>query len=384
MNLEMNLKYFQIQKWMLQADRVEKVDEKNGVIWVVFMFPSWVMILKLSEKVHFSNFVLTLAKKSKYVKTIDIYASETSRYAVSEKVIVYYAMTSCFEDISVWNRRALLNFCWVSIVFDILIANISWMVAQVPINHIIFWKTVTKTFKSIYINCFNRLRFLAEVSTKLQKMHFFGQFKDYNSGRKHGNKTNDHIFSFIFSALLFQNQSPIFYCPLFSENYLNTQARINKIVNKHTSDYHPSPSQSISRIHTLIFLWTPKGFISPESFLNFFLNLYISPWLRKSFKFSVKITANTFVSQKIESVHFYSYPQAKLYCKFLSLSSRQKRIAHSSRTVFFEDIFSWEERGERNMELKKIPKLTKVLVTSLDKFHNLCNLYIFGLCFVVQ
>ena len=37
----MNLKYFQIQKWMLQADRAEKVDEKNGVICVVFMFPSW-------------------------------------------------------------------------------------------------------------------------------------------------------------------------------------------------------------------------------------------------------------------------------------------------------------------------------------------------------
>ena len=26
----MNLKYFQIQKWMLQADRAEKVDEKMG------------------------------------------------------------------------------------------------------------------------------------------------------------------------------------------------------------------------------------------------------------------------------------------------------------------------------------------------------------------
>ena len=116
----------------------------------------------------------------------------------------------------------------------------------------------------------------------------------------------------------------IFCCPLFSENYLNPQVRINKIVNKHTADYHPSPSQLISRIHTLIFLWTPKGFISLESFLNFFLNLNIPPWLQRSFTFGVKITANTFVSQKIESVHFYSCPQAKLYRKILSLSSRQK------------------------------------------------------------
>ena len=36
----MNFKYFQIQKWMLQTGRVEKVDEENGVICVVSMFPS--------------------------------------------------------------------------------------------------------------------------------------------------------------------------------------------------------------------------------------------------------------------------------------------------------------------------------------------------------
>ena len=59
------------------------------------------MILKLSKKVHFFNFVLTSAKKSKYVKAIYIYASEMPRYALSENVIVYYAMNSCFKDISV-------------------------------------------------------------------------------------------------------------------------------------------------------------------------------------------------------------------------------------------------------------------------------------------
>ena len=85
----------------------------------------------------------------------------------------------------------------------------------------------------------------------------------------------------------FKINPPIFCCPLFSENYLNPQVKISKMVNKHTVNYHPSPSQLISRIHTVMFPWTPKGFISPESFLNFFLNLYIPPWLRKSFKFIV-------------------------------------------------------------------------------------------------
>ena len=55
---------------------------------------------------------------------------------------------------------------------------------------------------------------------------------------------------------------------------------------------------------------------------------------------SVKITANTFVSQKIESVQFYSYPQAKLPPHVFIIIPRQTGIAHSSRAAFSEDIFS--------------------------------------------
>ena len=54
-----------------------------------------------------------------------------------------------------------------------------------------------RPFRCIYVNCFNRRIFLNEVSTKLQKMNFFRQFKDHNSGKKHGNYTNDPIY-FIF------------------------------------------------------------------------------------------------------------------------------------------------------------------------------------------
>ena len=64
----------------------------------------------------------------------------------------------------------LLNFCWVSIFFDILI---SWTVAQTSINHIIFWKTVMRYFSCIYVNCCSRLTFLPQVNTKLARMHFF-------------------------------------------------------------------------------------------------------------------------------------------------------------------------------------------------------------------
>ena len=85
--MKMNFEYFQMQKWMLQTVRQQRVGEKNGVIFLVSIFPSWVMVTKLSIKVHFLHFCAGLSKKS--IKAIYIYASEISRYALSENGIVY-------------------------------------------------------------------------------------------------------------------------------------------------------------------------------------------------------------------------------------------------------------------------------------------------------
>ena len=72
-----------------------------------------------------------------------------------------------------------------------------------------------------------------------------------------------------------------------------------------------------------------------------------------------KITSNTFVSQKIESVHFYSCSQAKLSASFLTLFPRQTRIVHSSRTAFYEDIFSWAGKGAEDYRVEQISKINK-------------------------
>ena len=119
--------------------------------------------------------------------------------------------------------------------------------------------------------------------------------------------------------ICFRINAPIFCCSIFFEECLNPQIRISKMVNEHTVDYHPSPSELTSRIHPLIFLWTPRGFISPEYLLNFFSNLFTPQWLRKSFESIVlRSLENRFVSQKIKYVHFYSRLQAKLSPRFLS------------------------------------------------------------------
>ena len=67
--------------------------------------------------------------------------------------------------------------------------------------HVAYCQSVMRTFRCIYVNSLDRLRFLDEVRTKFQKIHFIGQFQDHNSGRKHGNQTNDPMFSSNFSLL---------------------------------------------------------------------------------------------------------------------------------------------------------------------------------------
>ena len=60
------------------------------------------------------------------------------------------------------------------------------------------------SFRCVEINCFNRFRFLAEVSANLQKMDYFEQFKGHNSERKKGN-----------------SWGPSFVRPFWSAKYLN-------------------------------------------------------------------------------------------------------------------------------------------------------------------
>ena len=74
---------------MLQTVRAEKADEKNGVICLVSMYPSWVMVRKLPKKEHFLQFYADVSKKPKSVKAIYIYASERSHYTLSENGMVY-------------------------------------------------------------------------------------------------------------------------------------------------------------------------------------------------------------------------------------------------------------------------------------------------------
>ena len=57
------------------------------------MLSSWVMVLRLSKKVHFPQFSADPSKKS--IKTINLDVYERSCFALLENGIVYYA--KCYD-----------------------------------------------------------------------------------------------------------------------------------------------------------------------------------------------------------------------------------------------------------------------------------------------
>ena len=74
----------EIQIWISETVWAQKVDEKNGVICLVFMSLSWVMVLKLPKIVHFLQNCVDLSIKSKSIKAIYLYPSERPHQALSE------------------------------------------------------------------------------------------------------------------------------------------------------------------------------------------------------------------------------------------------------------------------------------------------------------
>ena len=110
--------------------------------------------------------------------------------------------------------------------------------------------------------------------------------------------------------------------------------------------------QTYCQLPITIFLWTPKCFISPESFLNFLLNLCIPPWLPKSSKFIV-----------LRLLPIRLWVKKKLSPMFLLLSPKLTGIAHSSQTAFLKIFFPEQKKGGRGL-LPKNCQNHKFLINS--------------------
>ena len=155
-----------------QLVRAGKVEEKNGVICLVSIsLPKLWSLNCLKINIFFA--ILSSPQQE-----IEVYKSNLHNMYLNDLVTLFQKMLLFMLWLTVLeilflSRKILLNFCWVSISFAILIATISWSVAQNPIDHIIFLESVMRAFRYTYVNCFSRLRFLAKFSTELQKMIFW-------------------------------------------------------------------------------------------------------------------------------------------------------------------------------------------------------------------
>ena len=126
---------------------------------------------------------------------------------------------------------------------------------------------------------------------------------------------------------------------------LNPQVRINKMVNEHTIDYHFSPSELTSRIHPLIFLWTPKGCLfSVEYFLNFFKPVFCTMVAEKFQIHGVKITGKCICYLKSGIFSFLLTSLSKNFSQVLIITTASKRKLTISLKHFF--YFSSVEKEE--------------------------------------
>ena len=150
----------------------------------------------------------------------------------------------------------------------------------------------------------------------------------------------------------FKINTPIFCCFIFFEECLNHQVRIYKMLIKHTVDYHPSPSEITSGIHSFIFLWTSRGFMFPEYFLIFFSNLYISRWLKKLFQIhGVQIIGKYIYESKNWIWSLLLIPPSKTLSQvFIVATPGRSKLPISPKESFLKIYFSpaWSWKYDQN------------------------------------
>ena len=79
--------------------------------------------------------------------------------------------------------------------------NISKAISHSMINNTIFWKSETRPFRCIYVTCFNRFRFLAEISSNCKKCTFLGHLRTITQKGNMKTRKMTLVFSSTFSNL---------------------------------------------------------------------------------------------------------------------------------------------------------------------------------------
>ena len=146
--------------------------------------------------------------------------------------------------------------------------------------------------------------------------------------------TNTSVQRCLYS--LFQNHSPNF---LLSSLFWKLSQPLGQ-------DQQNS-KQMYCLLPIVIFLWTLKGFTSPESFLNLLLNLYIPPWLRKSFKFIMLRLLQLHLW--VKKLNFTHAPKQNYPPGFCRYPPGRRELPISPKQHFLKIFFPEHKEEERIM-----------------------------------
>ena len=109
----------------------------------------------------------------------------------------------------------------------------------------------------------------------------------------------------------------------------------------------------------IIFLWTPKSFISPESFLNFLLNLYILPWLRKFQIIELKLLQIHLWVKKLNLFNFTHASKQNSPPGFYHYPPGRRELPIPLEQHFLKIFFPEQKEGWKDYRVGRIAKINK-------------------------
>ena len=180
-------------------------------------------------------------------------------------------------------------------------------------------------------------------------MHFFGQFKDHNPERKHGNETktvsNIHFYIWKWSKFIF-SPPPLLWSIVVKYFNFEQKLPIGTVHHIFLESRHPEVTKNS------YYVLYPKG-IQKKVSANWLIPVCRCVYVCTSVQMST-------ISKSIPPLSAALLVLKIIWpLRFLPLFPRQTGIAHSSQTAFSEDILSWAEREGRGLWNWKITKINK-------------------------
>ena len=125
--------------------------------------------------------------------------------------------------------------------------------------------------------------------------------------------------------------------PLFRRTS-HPHVKINKMVSKHTANYHHSPSVLTWRIHPLMFPQTLELHLSSKILLHFFLEATVRLTMVGKKWWGAQSTRKIICKSKIWKQTFYSCPQGRIHPQVPALPP-MFCITHPAHAAFlFENL----------------------------------------------